>query len=203
MIVDHKLELIKYDKKKETLTEFGMMNATVLDGEGFLESDFDGRWVHLDGNPLYVEVVSATDSSVEYMAHVLYKGEEAYLLIERDRDTDELSFEGVRKADSDTEIMAYNRSVLELEERASIVPLYIRTDVKTGESETANGKKIIYSDRTELTFEPLKDGRYLMSAVISDQRGDNYYSTVVGATADDGVLIEWRTEQDFYARDYE
>ncbi|MBO4903279.1 MAG: hypothetical protein J5518_10835 [Lachnospiraceae bacterium] len=203
MIVDHKLELIRYDRNEDKMTELGMEKATMLDGEGFLKSDFDGRWVHLNGNPLCVEVVSATDSSIEYKAHVLYEGEEAYLLIERDRDTDELTFEGIRKTDTDTETMAYNRSKLELEEGASIEPLYIITDLKTGESETAGGEKVTYSDRTELTLEPLKDGRYLMSAVISDQRGDNYYSAVFGATADDGVLSEWRTEPDFYARDYE
>ena len=42
-----------------------------------------------------------------------------------------------------------------------------------------------------------------MSAVVTDQRGDNYYSAVMGATEKGGRIKDWKLRPEFYGRDYQ
>ena len=197
MIVDSRMELIYIDEKKEELIDYGMDKAVKPDGEGHLTSDFGGEWIHLNDVPLYVEVVSTTGSAIEYKAHVSYDQQEAYLLISRDLDTDELSLMGVRVVNNDTEVMAASRSTMELENGASIEPIYYVIDMNTGSETAQTGKKVTYNDWIDLSFEPIRDGRYLATAVISDQRGDSYYSEVMGFTAYNGIPRDWHEEPGF------
>ena len=59
-----------------------------------------------------------------------------------------------------------------------------------------------FSARTDLQLKPLPDGYYLSTAVISDQRGDSYYSAVIGATVNRGSIGGWSADERFYGRDY-
>ena len=72
-------------------------------------------------------------------------------------------------------------SVNELKSGDRISPIYMVTDLKTGTSKTETGKSILFSGRTDLEYRPLPEGDYVASAVITDQRGDSYYSQVFGA----------------------
>ena len=94
------------------------------------------------------------------------------------------------------------RSIIEPEAGKKIVPLYVQTNYKTGETKSVEGKSIRFSARIEVTREQLPKGYYLTTAVISDSRGDNYYSRVIGATASGRAITEWKVDEGFFGRDY-
>lgn len=204
LMTGYQLEIGKYDDDEQTITYYGRADALRLDGEGGLESTFDGTWICLNGEPLYVEPVSSTAAGIEYKAHINYDGNEAYLMISCDRDTGECAISGIRKVDEDNAInsLASTRSIIEPEAGKKIVPLYVQTNYKTGETKSVEGKSIRFSARIEVTREQLPKGYYLTTAVISDSRGDNYYSRVIGATASGRGISEWKVDEAFFGRDY-
>ena len=65
-----------------------------------------------------------------------------------------------------------------------------------------DGEEITFSERSGITREALEDGYYVMTARISDQRGDTYYSPVVGATVKGGKVVKWKTDPNFYGKSY-
>ena len=206
LIVDYELEIGKYDEESNIITYYGRDNCLTLDGEGYLVSDFDGQWICLDGQPLYVEIVSSTPAATDYRSHVLYNGAEAYLELSCDRDTDEISLTGVRKVPNgfleDTNYLINTRSKEEIEAGAKITPIYIRMNYNTNSIENFNGKTVTLSEKTTLKREVLPAGYYLSTAVIEDLRGDSYYSAVVAGTVANGAIGSWTLDSRFYGRDY-
>lgn len=202
MLVDYELELTRVDEKEGKLVCYGREQALRLDGEGHLVSEFDGEWIHLNNIPLYVDVVSSTPSATEYQAHVRHGSDEAYLMISRDRDTDELNITGLRKVSETDDVMSATRSVVELMPGDTLAPIYMITDLTSGSIYAEDGKKTTFNDRSDLELRPLPEGDYLSTAVISDQRGDSYYSEVVGSTLERGSMKNWRAEPAYFGRDY-
>ena len=204
LITEYELEVGQFDEDQQTITYYGRDRVLSLDGEGSLCSDFDGSWICLNGAPLYVDVVSTTPSSIEYMSHVYYDGNEAYLMIACDRDTGAFTLNGIRETEdmSEATLLAGTRSIIEPEAGKTIVPIYEQTNFATGESKSINGKKVTFSAGTTITREPLPSGYYLSTAVISDTRGDNYYSQVVGSTTDGKTMKDWTLDERFIGRDY-
>ena len=204
LMTAYELEVGRYDEENNTLTYYGRDRVLYLDGEGGLCSDFDGSWICLNGEPLYVDVVSSTASFTEYMAHVYYDGKEAYLMIACDRDTGAFSLNGIREADDSSagNYLVGTRSIIEPEAGKTIVPIYEQVNFETGESKNVNGKKVTFSAGTSITRETLPNGYYLSTAVISDTRGDSYYSPVVGATVSGKEIKDWTLDERFFGRDY-
>ena len=201
---DYELEIGRFDEDDNTITYYGRDKVLSLNGEGSLCSDFDGTWICLNGEPLYVETVSSTASAVEYKAHITYDGEEAYLMLSFDRDSEEYMISAVRKVDTSNEVnsLASSRTKIEPEAGKSIVPIYQVTNLNTGETKSVNGKSVIFNTGTSITRETLPEGYYLMTAVISDTRGDSYYSRVVGASVSGKTIGSWKTDERFFGRDY-
>ncbi len=204
LMSDYVLEVGRFDEKKGTITYYGRDKALYLDGEGGLCSDFDGSWIYLNGEPLYLELVSASASSVEYKSHISYDGKEAYLMITGDRDTDTYSVSGVRLVEQNNEVnsLASSRSKIEPEAGKAIYPIYEQTDLTTGESKSVKGKRILFSARTDIRRELLPEGYYLTTAMISDSRGDHYYSRVAGAAVSGKSFGNWSVDERFFGRDY-
>ena len=187
----------KSERRLEHLTRFG---------EGHLASDFDGRWICLNGEPLYLEVVVSTPSATEYRSRVLYDGKDAYLSISRDRDTDEVRITGVRKVPTsaeDANYMINTRSREEVTFGASITPVYLRENFKSNSIDNVHGREITFGKNTSVRMETLPEGQYLSTAVITDPRGDSYYSAVIASTMERGTMQSWRTDPRFYARAYQ
>ena len=207
LIVDYELEIGKYDEGSDTLTYYGRADCLTLDGEGHLVSDFDGRWICLDGEPLYLEVISSTPSATEYRSHILYNGKEAYLELSRNRDTDEIRITGVRLVPTsimgDANYLINTRSNEEVAFDAKITPIYLRENFQSNSLDRINGKQITFRGNTSLHLEALPAGQYLSSAVITDPRGDSYYSAVIASTMERGSMQNWQTDSRFYARAYE
>lgn len=204
LMTAYELEVGRFDQNENTITYYGRDRVLHLDGEGSLSSDFDGNWICLNGEPLYVEIVSSTASVTEYKAHVYYDGTESYLMIARDRDTDTFALNGIREADDTitANFLAGTRSVIEPEAGKTIVPIYEQTNYNTGETRSIRGKSVTFSAGTSITMEKLPSGYYLSTAVIRDTRGDSYYSQVVGATVSGKEMKDWTLDERFFGRDY-
>lgn len=204
MLVSYDLGVGCYDENMDVMTNYGTDEQLYLDGEGHLRSSFDGTWPCIDGVPMEIEVVSSTPSALEYRARVKYDGKLSYLMFSQDRDSGTLSLLGVREISNDGGINYLNntRSQQELEEGKTIVPLYTVTNFADNSTDTKEGKSVRFSRKTQLTRELLPKGYYLCTAVISDQRGDSYYSNVVGLTVSGKGAEDWKLDPRFLGRGY-
>ena len=206
MIQKYELEVSSYDKEEKTAVNYGKDVLLSLDGEGNLKAEFDGRWMTLDGVPLAVEVASSTPTSVEYRSKVLYDGDPSYLVFDYDLEKEEFSIDAIRKIpDPDEDGINYlvdTRDRQELETGSRIIPLYTVQDFESNESREEEGDSIKIKKSTRISLEPLPDGYYLSSAVISDQRGESYYSAVVGNKISGGRVKERKIDKKFSGRAY-
>ena len=197
-VVDYQLLFGKVDKKNNKLISYGYDNVLSIDENGINANSFDGKWIHINNIPLYVELVNTSDSVILYKAHVMYNDKEAYLMISRDLETGDVDISGISEVSDTPE----SRLVVEIQANAKISPIYISTDLDSGAVYSDDGEEIIYSDNTKLSLKSLEDGDYISSAVITDQRGDYYYSNIVGLTMSNGKASDWRVETEYYPQEY-
>ena len=91
----------------------------------------------------------------------------------------------------------------EVEIGAKITPLYDQSDISDNSTSNIKGRTVTFNKSgVTLRREALPSGSYLSSAVISDTRGDNYYSGVVGSTMSGGTMSGWAVDSRFFGRDY-
>lgn len=206
MMQNYTLEVSQYDEKKYCTTYYGYEQFLSLDGEGNLVTDFDGRWICLDGVPLAVEVASSSASSVEYRAKVRYNNKPAYLVFDYDRDTEEFSIEGVRTIPDPSQdginYLSVTRAQTEVTSGSTITPIYVQDDFNTFSRGEVQGKSVKLTANSKIERQMLPNGYYLCSDVITDQRGENYYSAIVGHTIAGGKLTDRAVDQNFIGRDY-
>ena len=203
LMVGYSILVANYDEDYATLTEYGSIGGMELDGEGSLISSFDGRWPCINNVPLYVEVVSNSPSATEYKAHIMYNGEEAYLILDHNKDTDELAVSSVRIVEEENaNYMVNTKSSLQLEEGDTIIPLYNETDLEDDTESSVYGKSVKIKKNTAFEMKTLPRGYYLGTVVITDARGDSYYSAVVGADIGAGGIREWKTDDRFIGSGY-
>lgn len=205
MIQGYTFVLASYNEYTGEIVYYGEDEYAYLDGEGNMNCDFEGEWIHLDGQPLYIEVTSASASAIEYRSRILYNGEEAYLIFSYDRDTEEFAIKGVRKipAESGDQInfLVNTKDNIELQRKDSIVPLYYAYDAY-GQTYDKEGKKIKYRSTTKIHMKGLDTGYYLGMCAISDQRGDSYSSKVLGYNISNGKIKDCKVDKDFVGTEY-
>ena len=205
MITDYRLELGELDEEEQTITYYGRDERVYLDGEGHLSSSFDGKWVSMGGVPLSVEIISSTPTAILYRSPVKYDGKQSWLEFSCNRDSEVFTITGVREMLEDNDELNYfvnARGVKTVEVGSSIIPLYDQANLKTNSITKVEGKKIRFGPRTQITRETLPDDYYLCTAVISDQRGDSYYSAVISATIKNNRIANWALDPRFIGRDY-
>lgn len=205
LLVGYDLEVNRFDREQGLLTNYGWDEYLDLDGEGSMVSGFEGTWICLDGVPLEVEIISSTDTATDYRSRVIYNDVISYLTFSCDNDTDVFNITGIRKIPTstyDANFMFNTKSNEKVEEGSKIVPLYRVTDIAANIDQTLDGEEITFTAKSGITREALQDGYYIMSARISDQRGDTYYAPVVGATVTGGEVVEWKLDPTFYGNPY-
>ena len=205
MIQGYSFMLASYDEDSDNIVYYGEDEYMYLDGEGSICSEFDGEWVFMDGQPLCIEITSATYSVVEYRSRVLYEGQEAYLVFAYNRDTEEFSIKGIRlipEDDSDgINFLVNTKNNIELQPGDEIVPLYYSTD-SYGQSYDTEGDRIKYRITMDIKMQGMPSGYYLGMATIYDQRGDSYNSAVIGYDISGGKIKECSIDEDFVGTDY-
>lgn len=214
LLQSYTLEAAYVDIENEAIINYGRDETVRLDGEGNMDCEFDGTWICYDGVPLATEVVASTASSVEYRSKILYNGEESYLSFSWDRDTETFAVNGVRGVSSTSIInldpfnyMVNSRMTEEVKKGDTIVPIYevslegSNKDEEPGD-DLSHGKEIEVSKKSGIALGKLPAGYYLTAAVIGDQRGDVYYSQVVGTQVAGGKVKERSVNADFVGKDY-
>ena len=186
------------------LTMYGRDNCLYLDGEGFLRSDFDGKWIFLGDQPLPLEVVSSTPSYTQYRSHMTVNGAEAYLTLTYNNDTDDVNVTGVRKVSDDGSVnyLINTRTVETLNKDDKIAPIYYVSDFSTNQFYSVEGNQVSYKSASDISVKMLPEGYYLCTAIINDQRGDGYYSQVAAANMDKKGITSWVIDSRFYGRDW-
>ena len=99
--------------------------------------------------------------------------------------------------------LSNTRSVETVEFGDKITPVYIKGNIKNNSYENINGKQITFGRNTSLQLEPLPAGQYLSTAVITDPRGDSYYSPVISSTMERGSMQNWKEDPRFFGSDYQ
>ena len=205
MIQGYSFLLASYDEESDTIVYYGEDEYMYLDGDGNICSEFDGEWIFMDGQPLCIEITSATYSVVEYRSRVRYEGQEAYLVFAYNRDTEEFSIKGIRlipEEESDgINFMVSTKNNIELQPGDEIIPLYYSTDAY-GQSFDTEGKSITYRVTMDIKMDGMPSGYYLGMATIYDQRGDSYNSAVIGYDISGGKVKECSIDEDFVGTDY-
>ena len=207
----YSFEVASYDEKNDMVLYYGEDEYAAPDGNGGIYSDFDGKWICMDGVPLATEIVSSSDSMIEYRSKIKHNDENAYLLFSLNKDTGEYIINGVRKQSQlnmfgeDGESFNYlvnTKMNNELEIGDKIIPRYECEYMESGESEYLDGKTIKYKKRSEIKEEGLENGEYLGMTVIYDQRGDKYYSRVVSHEVEGGKVKNRKVDDQFFGRSY-
>lgn len=212
MLQSYEVEIGVYDEEEGTIINYGRDELARLDGEGSLDCEFDGTWICFDGEPLATEVVSSTESGVEYRSQVIYNGKDAYLSFNYDRDTEKYTINGIRIKDSTggllnedpVNYLTNSRMNNQLKPGDTIVPVYEVSQSGDADSsqDTSSGKTITVRQGSDVKEQKLPSGYYLTAAVVSDYRGDVYYSQVVGNKVSVSGVKSREVDSDFVGRDY-
>lgn len=204
LISSYDMQIGLYDEETDAITMFGTDDCLYLDGEGYLRSDFDGKWIFLGDQPLSLEVVTSTPSYTEYRSHVMVNGAEAYLTLTYNLDTDDITVTGVRMVPEEggVNFLINTRSVETLQEDDKIAPVYSVLSYGTNQETLTEGESIRYKGTSDISLKMLPEGYYLTSAVIRDQRGDSYYSPVAAINMSQSGISSWVIDNRFYGSDW-
>jgi hypothetical protein len=203
MIQSSSVEIAYYDEENNSVTYYGRDEYAVADGEGSLANEFTGEWATLDGVPLATEIVSSSPSSIEYRSKVQCDGEDYYLMFTYSRDTEEYSISGLKQIQTgdDAILMINTRQLDTVAVGKKIVPVYSTHSFVDGSDSEITGEAVRITSRSKISLDPLPDGEYLTSIVISDPRGDSYYSPIIEEDIDRGAIVNMEVRRDFYGTD--
>lgn len=206
MLQSSLLEFARFDEESGNVVYYGKDDYLSYEGDGTLNVDFDGEWVYLDKLPLAIEVVSSNDSFVTYRSKVSVNNEKKYLEFIFDRDTEELTIIGARDVPTSmyggdaltVNVFANTKTLNELPEGAEISPIYTFYNRETQVmSEEESKESVVFEKGLKLALRGLDDGYYLGTAVITDIRGDEYYSPVMGYNVSGGKITNRMVDENF------
>ena len=199
MITSRSILQASLSEDMSSIIYYGMDELAGTDSDGNMTSgEYDGRWICLDDQPLSPEIVSSSESAVEYRAKVLKDGVPVYLLFSCDRETGLFTINGTKPYTSEDEEYEFINMRVNCESVADskIVPIYEALDGSTANVYEIEGENVKCTDSTKITRMAAKDGNYLVAAVITDQRGDAYMSDMLVSVISGGKLKEFRSSRD-------
>ncbi len=201
------VEIARYEEDSDRLISYGR-SSQITEKNGTISVDFGGKWICMDGQPLYVEVVSESEDSTVYRSPVTINDENYYLLFSYDHNTDNVTLNGASiynaQAGADaSSAHVIGKTTISLQPGDVIRPVYEVLDFSTDTQSRQEGeRKIIFAKSIRIAMESLSDGTYLSAAVLTDIRGDSYYSGVVEQVVEDGSLKQQRTSDEFVGSSY-
>ncbi len=186
--------LAQYDETAEKITYFGTSTDAVLDEEGILSTEFEGKWITMDGHPLAVEMLDHSGQMTRYRSAVEINYKDYYLILGLDDVSGEVNLLGIAANDENQAPDMSGRALLELKEGDTVIPLFESNSL--AETDNPNTISIVEGDSfkfkedTRFTFEPLSDGNYLTAINVLDIRGDEYTTGVVEMTIKGGKVTD-------------
>ena len=201
------LEIATYDEKKNKVTNYGK-SVQVKEKEGEISTNFNGKWICMDHIPLYLEIVTDTDDTTVYRSPVTINKENYYLLFSFDKESQEITLNGASLYNMDAQADASSAHVIgkttvSLKKGDVIRPVYQVYDLKGNTFTYKKSKdKIEFNASSQFSLENLPNGEYISAIVLSDVRGDEYYSSVVEQTIKGGHLTKEEISKDFVGSTY-
>ena len=162
---------------------------TGVNEAGDLQTEFNGKWLHIDGTPVAVQVISATDSMVTCSAKISFEYALAHLLLGFDVQNKTWEILGVQKENVQTHGFVASRYTEELKPGDTIAAVYETYDMETGMAGTQTSDEITYTENTKVEEITLKDGQYISFVTMTDARGDEYNLPTVSFDLKDGKLL--------------
>ena len=136
----------------------------------------------------------------------MYNANPSYLVFSCEKETGECTIKGIRKIpdeeDDGINYLIDTRAMEEVMAGSKITPIYTVGNLETAEEEEKQGESITFKRSTTIQRRGLPDGQYLGSAVISDIRGDSYYSAVVSHTVSGGNVTGREINDEFVGLNY-
>lgn len=180
LIQDVTLCVARVDEKENRLIYYGQDDfLDWKDDDGTLETDFDAKWVSIDGEPFLLEIIYSNEKVIRYRSPIIWNKEEAYLIMSYDYATDETSVVGVQKMESVSEADSMVRKLDSIKPGDKIKPIYSVYYMETDTFIWEEGEEVIYKDGSDFQEETLADGKYKEFIRVKDPRGDKYYTANV------------------------
>lgn len=198
------VEIAGYDDIADTITYYGTDDCYEYDGEGNIVVDVDGVWFALDGSLLDAKYSFGTETTSTYITTVLHNGTPSYMTFTINDETGDININAVVEI-SDGEDFDYAstlKATTELLPGDTIVPIIYKQDANGQMSYEKQGKKIKYKRTSKIELINLPEGDYVQSVVISDMRGDTYYSPVVEAYFKNGKATSLGVNTEFVGKSY-
>ena len=212
MVQDYALEIGAYNELEGTVTNYGRDEYLAIENDGVMHCDFSGEWICLNGIPLAVDMVSKNPSTIEYRSRIDQDGETKYLEFSYDRDTETFEIQGIRELPStivqpadEESLNAFvdTKNIKQIEIGDEFTPIYEKTNVEDNTTTAEKGSRSIkFNKYSKIELKNLANGTYLASALISDIRGDDYYSPVVSYTVSGGKVTGCQLDTKFRASTY-
>lgn len=196
LIQDYSMNLVKYDEKEDKVIYYGEDQFLALEEGGRLYTDFEGEWISINGHILSIEKIDSTESSIRYRAPVAINGEDSYLILAYDFETEQMSILGVRSMEESGEILTRNMNNIKAGDKLQAI-----YDTNTLDSDVIvkeYGKRFTYWSNSRVEDQTLENGTYLVSITITDTRGDEYYTPVVQFSMQSGKITDAAVREDLY-----
>ena len=171
-----------------TARRLGSSNLLAVDEAGDLQTEFDGKWLHIDGMPVAVEVISATDNMITCSTRIYYDYSPAYLLLGFDVQEEKWEILGVQKENVQSQGFVASRYTEELKPGDAIAAIFETYDLETGVAGNDSGDRITYTENTKVEEIVLKDGQYISFVTMIDARGDEYNLPIVSFEMKNGKM---------------
>lgn len=196
------VEIARYDDNENTITYYGTDDCYEYGGDGSIVVDVDGKWFALDGSWLDAKFSFGTDTTSTYIAKVLHNGTPSYMTFTLDDEMNEININAVVEI-PDGEGFDYATTLkasTELLTGDTIIPIIHKQDAQGQESYEIHGKKVKYKGTSKIELKNLPEGDYVQSVVITDMRGDEYYSPVVEADFRNGKASGLKVSPEFVGK---
>lgn len=194
------LILANYNENSNRITYYGETNSCKFNDEGNLEGNISGTWYEFGGSLLDADISYTTDTTETYVTKILHNDVPSYLTFSVEKDTgdvDIVSIVPIPTNDTPGMYDAALRMTVALNSGDSITPLLTVDNPDTGDSVDVPGKTFRYRKDIKIKRENLPAGQYLASIIITDIRGDEYYSPVVECTIRNGKVSDTKINLNF------
>ena len=195
-----KLELACYDEEANTVTYYERSNLCNIDEKGSLVGQLDGKWFEFDGSILEAEISYVTDTTETYVTSVIHNGTPSYLTFSVEKESGDVIINSIVPMPTSIGETSYDaalRLTTTIEIGDVIIPLLKVDNMETGNSTQIQGEAIKFKDDSKIERGNLPAGQYLGAIIITDLRGDEYYSPVVECTIQNGEVSDVRLNPDF------
>lgn len=198
-IQDVSLLEARYDEAANRITYYGQGNSCTIDSDGNLVGNIMGTGFVFGGSLLEANLSYTTDTTSTYIAKILHNGKPSYLTFTDSKENDQIIINSVVPIPQETDRIydAALRVTNNLNPGDTIVPLLTVDNPDTGESIDMEGMSFTYKENKKVERDNLPNGTYLTAIIITDIRGDEYYSPVVECQIKNGKVSDLRINPDF------